>query len=166
MDDVEFAEYTLLICKEVFVYKIPPRTSAAAYKCAEWGLSNPAWTGRLRMVAQGNNAKIILEDPATSQLFAEAPMDEKPEVVLEAVSDSSRYFVLRISDGRGHHALIGIGFRERNEAFDFNVAVQSHFKQRTAAQQPSGPRKEEPKLDLSLQEGQKIHINIAGVSCR
>ena len=33
------------------------------------------------------------------------------------VIDSSRYFVLRLEDGKGRHAFIGIGFNSREEAF-------------------------------------------------
>ena len=29
--------------------------------------------------------------------------------------DSSRYFDLRMKDGRGKHAFVGLGFDERNE---------------------------------------------------
>lgn len=36
--------------------------------------------------------------------------------------------MLKIEDGRGKHAFIGLGFNERNEAFDFNVALSDHDK--------------------------------------
>jgi hypothetical protein len=38
-----------------------------------------------------------------------------------------RYFVLKIQNAQGKHAFIGIAFNERNDAFDFNVAL-SEFK--------------------------------------
>lgn len=34
-------------------------------------------------------------------LFAQAPIEEYPGVAIETVSDSSRYFVLRIHDDNG-----------------------------------------------------------------
>lgn len=37
----------------------------------------------------------------TGELFAQAPVDQYPGCVVEAVTDSSRYFVIRIEDGNG-----------------------------------------------------------------
>lgn len=37
----------------------------------------------------------------SGELFAQAPVDEYPGVAVETVSDSSRYFVLRIMDDNG-----------------------------------------------------------------
>jgi hypothetical protein len=59
-----------------------------------------------------------------------------------------------------------MGFVDRSDSFDFNVALQDHFKYlkqaQEAANQPAlGDVK---KLDLSFKEGQTITINIGGVS--
>ncbi|RUO96010.1 hypothetical protein BC936DRAFT_142802 [Jimgerdemannia flammicorona] len=59
-------------------------------------------------------------------LFALCPYDPTANSV-EAVLDSSRYFVLKVED-HGRHAFIGMGFQERTEAFDFNVTLQDFFK--------------------------------------
>jgi len=43
------------------------------------------------------------------------------------VGDSSRFFVVRVSDEKGdREALLGLGFRERDEAADFRAAI-SHY---------------------------------------
>ena len=46
-------ERCILVKNEVFVYKIPPRASARGYRAADWNLSVPDWTGRLRVITGG-----------------------------------------------------------------------------------------------------------------
>jgi hypothetical protein len=46
-------ERCILVKTEVFVYKIPPRASARGYRAADWNLSAPDWTGRLRLITGG-----------------------------------------------------------------------------------------------------------------
>lgn len=91
-------EGILLVKSEVFVYKLPPRASNRAYRAADWNLAAPQWTGRMRLVTLGKDCMIKLEDKNTGELFAKCPIDKYPGVAVEAVSDSSRYFVLRIQD--------------------------------------------------------------------
>lgn len=77
------------------------------YRAADWNLNEPTWNGRMRMVASGASLNIKLEDKISGQLFANCPVEAYPGVAIEAVSDSSRYFVLRIQDDNGRSAFIG-----------------------------------------------------------
>ncbi|OXA58485.1 NECAP-like protein CG9132 [Folsomia candida] len=157
MDDYESV---LLILPEVFMYKIPPRATNRSYRANEWNLDNPDWSGRLRLASVGNKCVIKLEDKNSGELFAKAPIDEYPGPAIEAVSDSSRYFVLRIiDDSAGRTAFIGVGFADRSNAFDLNVTLQDHFK-RLKVEQDIEKEKDAPKpaLDLGFKEGEKISI--------
>uniref|UniRef100_A0A5F9CTD4 NECAP endocytosis associated 2 n=1 Tax=Oryctolagus cuniculus TaxID=9986 RepID=A0A5F9CTD4_RABIT len=135
-------------------------------RAAEWQLDQPSWSGRLRVTAKGQVAYIKLEDRTSGELFAQAPVDQFPGTAVESVTDSSRYFVIRVEDGNGRRAFIGIGFGDRGDAFDFNVALQDHFKwvkqQWEFAKQAQNPD-QGPKLDLGFKEGQTIKLNIANM---
>jgi len=159
MEDIE---RTLLVKPEVFVYKIGPRPSARGYRAADWNLAAPDWTGRLRCLVKGKECEIKLEDKSTGELFAACPVEHYPGGSVEAVTDSSRYFVICIKDGASRKAYIGIGFSDRADSFDLNVALQDHFKWlkkeegfTKEADEPPGP-----KLDLAFKAGQTIKINI------
>ena len=70
------------------------------------------------------------------KLFALCPIDivnqtdsEKKKIdhYVEAVLDSTRYFVVRVKDEKaGREALIGLGFRDREEAGDFRAALSKY----------------------------------------
>ena len=119
---------------QVFVYKIPPRQSARGYRAADWNLSSPDWTGRLRIMENNRKVRLKLEDKNSGELFAACPVDSYPGTAVEAVTDSSRYFVIKIVDDGGRSAYIGMGFSDRADSFDMNVTLQDHFQ---------GVRKEE-----------------------
>ncbi|VDN06594.1 unnamed protein product [Thelazia callipaeda] len=153
-------ESVCLVKPEVFVYRIPPLTSNRGYKAADWKLDEPNWTGRMRLVAIGDKLEMRLEDKASGQLFAKCPIDRYPGVSIEPVLDSSRYFVVRLKNDNGQTAFIGLGFSDRSDSFDLNVALQEHFKY---VEKKEGFNKEQlsdqPKLDLGFKEGQTITIN-------
>ncbi|XP_069730850.1 adaptin ear-binding coat-associated protein 2 isoform X1 [Phaenicophaeus curvirostris] len=161
-------EYEAVLCVKpaVHVYRVPPRASNRGYRAAEWQLDQPAWSGRLRITAKGKIAFIKLEDKTSGELFAQAPVEQFPGIAVESVTDSSRYFVIRIEDENGRRAFIGVGFVDRGDAFDFNVALQDHFKwvrqQSELARQAENPD-QGPKLDLGFKEGQTIKLNIANM---
>ncbi|NWW35592.1 NECP2 protein, partial [Panurus biarmicus] len=163
-------------------------------RAAEWQLDQPAWSGRLRITAKGSTAFIKLEDKTSGEegipglrgeqrcgaepgvtpphscfpgeLFAQAPVEQFPGIAVEGVTDSSRYFVIRIEDENGRRAFIGVGFVDRGDAFDFNVALQDHFKwvrQQSELARQAQDLEQGPKLDLGFKEGQTIKLNIANM---
>ncbi|KAF4520912.1 hypothetical protein B566_EDAN014416 [Ephemera danica] len=158
---METYESVLLVKSEVFVFKIPPRTTNRGYRAADWNLAEPEWTGRMKLVCKGSDCTLKLEDKNTGELFAKCPIEQYPGIAVEAVTDSSRYFVLRIQDDNGRSAFIGIGFTDRSDSFDLNVALQDHFK-RLKNDEEIEKEKEEPKqqLDLKFKEGETIKINM------
>ena len=77
--------------------------------------------------------------------------------MVQSVSDSSRYFIIKPTDGPH----LGLGFSDRSDSFDFNMALNDHFKS-LRLDEEIAKEEEEPReqLDLSLKEGQTIKVNI------
>ncbi|BGP53165.1 hypothetical protein JCM8202_003680 [Rhodotorula sphaerocarpa] len=182
MDDYESV---LFISRDVYVYQIPPRTSNAGYRAAEWGeMTEPMWRGRLRIIEKGSEVpttcSINLEDANTGELFAQSPYKPtkaNPNGGCEAVLDSSRYFVLTVVDATsGQKAYVGMGFPERTESFDFNVALQnppklaadstSSSSTSSSSSSNSTARPPAPSQDFSLKAGETISIKLGGTSTK
>lgn len=143
------------------MYKIPPRQSSRGYRAADWNLSTPDWTGRMRVMEKNKNVRLKLEDRGSNELFAACPIEQYPGPAIEAVTDSSRYFVIKIVDVSGRSAFIGLGFSDRSDSFDLNVALQDHFKQLTKEVEISKEdQSSKLDLDLAFKEGQTIKVNI------
>jgi len=164
--EMDELERCILVKSEVFVYKIPPRQSARGYRAADWNLSNPDWTGRMRVMERGGVVTLKLEDRGSNDLFAACPVETYPGPAIEAVTDSSRYFVIRIvNEVSKQSAYIGLGFSDRSDSFDLNVALQDYFK---GIRKEVEIKKEDeaPKvhLDLAFKAGQTIKVNIKDVN--
>lgn len=134
---------------------------SALPRAADWNLNEPIWTGRMRLVAKEVAVTLKLEDKSGA-LYANCPVEAYPGIAIESVSDSSRYFVIRVQDDNaGRSAFIGIGFGDRSDSFDLNVALQDHFKwvknQQDIEKEKENPRQE---LDLGFKEGETIKINM------
>merc|ERR1711874_261345 len=108
-----------------------------------------------------------LEDKGSGELFAACPIESYPGPAVEDVTDSSRYFVIKIVDESGRSAYIGMGFADRSDSFDLNVALQDHFKgikrdieiekENDMTNSANGKAAEMgPKLNLAFKEGQTI----------
>ncbi|GBP28281.1 NECAP-like protein CG9132 [Eumeta japonica] len=113
----------------------------------------------MRLVSKGNELIMKLEDKTTGELFAKCPIEKYPGVALESVTDSSRYFVVRIQDDNGRTAYIGLGFGDRSDSFDLNVALQDHFKWlKKELEGDANPPQQQ--LDLGFKDGETIKINM------
>lgn len=75
-------ELTLSVLKEAHVYKLPARPSAGGWLCQQWPKTNHIFSGRVKIVARGDQCTIRLENSADDTLFAQCPLDnEQPELV-------------------------------------------------------------------------------------
>lgn len=166
IEDTEPIELVLFQVPECYVYIIPPRMSAASYRADEWDVNKWAWEGILKVVSKGEECIIKLEDKNTGELYARAFLRNGEPHPVEAVIDSSRYFVLRIEeniDGRLRHAFIGIGFRERTEAYDFQAALHDHMKyldKKKTAEEMEQHYQQSSSVDYSLKEGETLVLQI------
>ncbi|KAG5597219.1 hypothetical protein H5410_038451 [Solanum commersonii] len=159
-------EVPLFQVPECYVYLIPPRKSAASYRADEWNVNKWAWEGTLKVLSKGEECIIKLEDKETGELYARAFLRDGEPHPVEAVIDSSRYFVLRIEEnigGRLRHAFIGIGFRERPEAYDFQAALHDHQKylnKKKTAEEMEQQYQKSSSVDYSLKEGETLKLQI------
>ncbi|KAH0547631.1 hypothetical protein FGG08_000120 [Glutinoglossum americanum] len=173
----------LFIASKVHIYQIPPLTSTKGYNAAVWTADNNArqiFTARLRIIETAIPAPdgselvttdILLEDPSNGQLFAAAPYTTP--AVVEQVLDSSRFFAVMVQGEGGRKAVLGVGFEERGEAFDFGVTLQevrrvngldnlSGTAGKKGGRAAGGLGKNQEKRDFSLKEGETITVNIGG----
>ncbi|KAK3955446.1 hypothetical protein QBC32DRAFT_38957 [Pseudoneurospora amorphoporcata] len=167
----------------VHIYQIPPMRSTKGHMAADWTADPKAhiFTGRVRIIEtsippqtpekmqEKDTVKvdIVLEDPATNDLIAAAPYTT--QAVVEAAIDSSRFFALRVQDpNTGKKAMLGIGFEERSEAFDFGVALQEAQKSLGLIEgvapliKSTKKHEAEEKKDYSLKDGETITVNLSG----
>ncbi|XP_071691302.1 uncharacterized protein At1g03900-like [Rutidosis leptorrhynchoides] len=171
-EDIEAAELILFQVSECYVYLIPPRKTAASYRADEWDINKWAWEGTMKVVSKGEECIIRLEDKTTGELYARAFLRDGEPHPVEPVIDSSRYFVLRVEEnigGRLRHAFIGIGFRERPQAYDFQAALHDHMKylnKKKTAEEMEQQFQHTSSVDYSLKDGETIVLQLKNKSGR
>lgn len=62
VDDIE---HTLFVCRQVNLYRVPPKATAGGHKSGEWKVADKIFTGRLKLTAKGDAAEVRLEDSET-----------------------------------------------------------------------------------------------------
>ena len=102
-------------------------------------MANPLQTCGLQVERRDNDLYLLFTTENHTKLFALCKMHETIGKSVEAVMDSSRYFVTHITDGKGNRkAMIGFGFRERDVALDllgnllqFQKSIERGLKKRS-----------------------------------
>eukprot|EP00527_Entomoneis_sp_CCMP2396_P003267 CAMPEP_0198143726 /NCGR_PEP_ID=MMETSP1443-20131203/9956_1 /TAXON_ID=186043 /ORGANISM="Entomoneis sp., Strain CCMP2396" /LENGTH=165 /DNA_ID=CAMNT_0043807007 /DNA_START=113 /DNA_END=613 /DNA_ORIENTATION=+ len=115
----------------VFMYRTKPKIEGEEYLADEWNLRKPLKECSLRIERRGELLLIVFtyKNPGSPPaLFAVSKVDISSErnmdYYIKPVGDSSRYFAIRVTDQHGEReAVVGLGFREREEAADFNQCI-------------------------------------------
>lgn len=166
LNDPDIVEVVRTTIHHSHVFKLPPRnTGSIGWRGSEW--KEKVWHGTCKIVDRNKQTAILLVDTSTGTIFAVCPILDGVNAVERCV-DSSRYFVLRIENGNGRHMFIGLAFNERNDAFDFNTALQDAKKEREfdLMQEKmnnvelNGDNGDLTEKDYSLKDGQTIKVNI------
>lgn len=166
LNDPDIVEVVRTTIHHSHVFKLPPRnTGSIGWRGSEW--KEKVWHGTCKIVDRNKQTAILLVDTSTGTIFAVCPILDGVNAVERCV-DSSRYFVLRIENGNGRHMFIGLAFNERNDAFDFNTALQDAKKEREFDLMQEKMNKVElngdngdlTEKDYSLKDGQTIKVNI------
>ena len=123
-------EYVQLTIPEAFIYKCPPRASASGYRAAE--MTEQVAIVRVVVATKGHDVLLRLFRADTDKLFAMCPLRRGGPPGLEPVTDSSRYFCLRLENEKGNHAFVGLGFNRREDAFDLKSSIADAQKQAEA----------------------------------
>ena len=162
LHDTDVIERVRTTIKHSHVFKLPTRQSGSiGWRGADW--KEKVWHGTVKVVDRDNLTAVLLVDASKNTIFAVCPIKEGVNAVERCV-DSSRYFVLRIENQLGRHMFIGLAFNERNDAFDFNTAMQDAKKERDFELNGQSQLENEMNAfsmaDYSLKKGETIKVNI------
>mmetsp|Transcript_38320 Transcript_38320/g.84137 ORF Transcript_38320/g.84137 Transcript_38320/m.84137 type:complete len:277 (-) Transcript_38320:262-1092(-) len=155
LKDPNIIERVRVTLKNAHVFKLPPRqTVSVGWRGADW--REKVWQGTVKIVERGDTTAILLVDKEKGSIFAVCPVKEG---AVDRCIDSSRYFVLRIENASGRHMFIGVAFNERNDAFDFNAALEDSKREKEMEKMPL-PTYTGPAKDYSIKQGEKIRVAI------
>jgi len=155
LEDSDIVERVRCTIQDAHVFKLPPRQTAGGWRGADW--TDEVWQGTVKVVERGDLTVVLLVDRVNGATFAVCPVKDG---AIDRCIDSSRYFVLRVENASGRHMFIGMAFNERNDAFDFNTALEDSRREREMAKNPLPVVPAGPAKDYRLKEGETIKVSI------
>ena len=91
----------------------------------------------MKVVSKSNSLTIKFFN-LDGSLFAQSPIPRRFEDAVQKCVDSSRGFAIRLQNSNGKFAWVGLAFRDRNDAFDFNVCFKD-FEEKVDAEKNPEP---------------------------
>mmetsp|Transcript_21740 Transcript_21740/g.33557 ORF Transcript_21740/g.33557 Transcript_21740/m.33557 type:complete len:171 (+) Transcript_21740:112-624(+) len=128
------------------------------------------WTGNCRIWMEGKDkCKIELVNEDGTLFAASAFKDLNYDKYVQRCVDSSRFFALvLVNENTSQKAMVGVHFPERNDSFDFIQAMNDYVKHSKIANGTDDSQKSlfssSTAQDFSLKQGEKMTLNIKGVS--
>lgn len=151
------------------------------FSAEDWNLSAPLATCSLLVERQDDQLVLefrkVMEDPSSSSsnndppVFAQSVIDcsikkvdqDPPQIRhwIEGTVDSSRYFTLRISSSTNNReALIGFGFRDRDQATDLRESLQFYEASMKRDYEATMLKSKASEYSIPrLAEGERIHVH-------
>lgn len=113
----------------------------------------------MKVVSKSNSLTIKFFN-LDGSLFAQSPIPRRFEDAVQKCVDSSRGFAIRLQNSNGKFAWVGLAFRDRNDAFDFNVCFKDFEEKVDAEKNPEKYKNEfNDSKDWSIKQGEKIKIS-------
>ena len=117
------SQYLLMLSHISFcLFSLYMHYESTKHRADEWPLRKPLQQCSLRVERRGDILLVVFtykKEGSPPALFAVCKIDleENPmEHFVQAVGDSSRFFAVRVTDEKGgREAIIGLGFKEREE---------------------------------------------------
>ena len=164
MDFGEDEEYTITLMtpRGVNAFQIPPPATSRGHKAEDWR-GKQIWKGLIQVINKGDKCIIQLLNEDKS-IFAESRIKDTYDNKIDRCYDSTRFFAILIENNEGKKANIGLGFTDRNDAFDFISSLDDYCKQVRLSKGIDKYEVNELEKDFSLKEGEKIELNIKGVT--
>ena len=165
MDAESEVEMPLFSFDETMLFKIPPAVTSRGHCSQEW---KPyfAWKGRIEVSMKGQKCKVVFKKPDHS-IYGYGFLSKDVEKHIEKCYDSMRFFGIKLMNEKNQSLLMGIGFDDRNVAFDFMQSLQkfqknAEYDSKSEAPIVTDPSK--PKQDYSLKEGEKLVLSFGASS--
>lgn len=128
--------------------------------------SNQNLKGNMKIIA--NDDQLVIEFLNTDwSLYAKCPVPEDYSQAVIKCIDSSRGYAIRLASNDGRYMWVGLGFHDRNEAFDFQVCFHDFKSRREMDRNPEQLAQDnKPTKDFALKEGEKINVTIQSKGVR